>query len=254
MLLVQEKGYSSPAWEPTPGVEKVAVDLVSGYPSHDDFPSREEYVIRGSLPALPDPIHTKIKLCRGENKLATDFKIAAGDYEEKEFTVLKEEDPVSEDGKNRWQEAIEAWINGQPDNGRFRPPTEYCGDQAEIYVEIKKPENEKNFDTQNIDVEIVSDSSEGIQKIELWVNGSLRETINNREYKGTINLSAGQYELYAKAYSNSGKTRESNKVKIGTGGQPWNGSPPSPSPSPLASPSPTASPGPGNGGPRPKDD
>jgi hypothetical protein len=33
-----------------------------------------------------------------EHKLATEAKIAVGDYNEKEFIVLKENDPISEDG------------------------------------------------------------------------------------------------------------------------------------------------------------
>lgn len=232
-----EGGYQSPEWKPPSDVEQVEVDAISGYPKHDEFPARFDYVLKGSLQSLPDPIHTKLKLCRGENKLATDSKVAANDFEEKEFIILQEQDPVSKDGKNRWQEGIEAWKSTNQDS-RYKPPTEYCGDQNEIFIELKRPENEKKYDTEDIDVEVRSDAREGIEKIEIIVNGSVRETVNNREYNGKIRLTAGRYEVWAKAYSRDGKTKESNKAKIGTGGRDWKEENPQPSPSPSPTPTP----------------
>ncbi|MBP9819740.1 transglycosylase domain-containing protein [Candidatus Woesebacteria bacterium] len=245
MQAAQAAGYETPAWEQPEEVESIALDAISGYPQHDDFPAQESVAIRGTVPALPDPIHVKLKLCKGENKLANDARVAGGDYEEKEFLILREDDPVSQDGKNRWQEAIEAWINGQPDNGKYRPPSEYCGDQKEVFVRLEKPGNESNHSGTDIEVKVVADASDGIEKIELYVNGSLRETINNREYTGKLNLPAGKYELKAKAFSRSGQTKESGSVRIGTGGIGWNEEPkPTPSPSPTPEPSPTPSPSP----------
>lgn len=232
-------GYSAPAWERPAGIEEVEVDAISGYPSHDGWPSRQEFVIRGTLPSLPDPIHTKLKLCRGQNRLATDAQVAAGDYDEKEFFVFREDDPVSQDGTNRWQEAINAWIGGQGDE-RYKPPGEYCGEQGDVFVRLHRPENERTYNEQDIEIDVEADSGEGIEKIEIWVNGAVRETINDRRYKGKINLPSGRYEIYAKARSRDGKEAESNKVRIGTGGQDWKE--PAPSPSPTPSPTPTSLP------------
>ncbi len=231
-----EKGYKAPAWVIPSGVEQIDVDSISGYPKHDDFPSHQEYVIKGTLPPLPDPMHAKLKLCRGENKLATDAKISANDFEEKEFIILKEEDPVSQDGVNRWQEAINAWVNGQTDS-RYKPPTEYCGEQGDVVVQLKRPENEKSYSEIDIEVEVEAGSGDGIEKIEIWVDGGLRETINDSKYKGKINFPAGQHEIFAKAKSRSGKEVQSGTVRIGSGGQDWK--------KPEASPTPTASPGSG---------
>jgi penicillin-binding protein 1C len=240
LAALETKRYGSPDWVVPPGLEKVEVDVISGYPAHDEYPKRSEYVIKGTLPNTADPIHTKLKLCKGENKLATDAKIASGDYEEKEFIIMKEEDPVSTDGVNRWQDAINAWTQGQED-GRYKPPTEYCGGgQSDIYVEVKNPQNEKKYDSEEIEVEIKADSGEGIEKIELWVDGALRETITTNEYKGKIKLTKGQHELYAKARTKSGKEKESNRVKIGTGGEDWK----KPDPTPTPTPTPTATPTP----------
>lgn len=232
-------GYDDPDFTPPPGVEEVEVDAISGYPKHDDFPSRKEYVIKGTLPVLPDPIHAKLKLCRGENKLATDAKIASADYDEKEFIVLKEDDPYSEDGKNRWQDAINAWVNGQSDD-KYKAPTEYCGDVTDVSARIAEPQDERTYSTQEIDIKLTADSGDGIEKLELWVNGSLRETINGRSYEGKLNLPTGRYTIYAKAKARNGKEATSNTVRIGTGGADWRE--PSPVPTPQPSPDPTPSP------------
>jgi len=241
-------GYKTTAWEVPSGVEMIEVDKISGYPAHDDFEKRNDYYLTGTIPTISDPIHSKLKVCRGEErKLATDAKIAVGDYDEREFIALREEDPYSEDGKNRWQEAINAWVDSQ-EGDLYKPPTEYCGESGDVAVRLSRPENEKTYDNEDIEVHIDADSGEGIEKIELWVNGNLKETINNRSYRGKINLTKGRYEIYAKALSRAGKWTESNKVKIGTGGEDWEKPEPSPSPSPsptitpLPSPSPSPSP------------
>jgi membrane carboxypeptidase/penicillin-binding protein PbpC len=236
-----KRGYKADPWEVPEGVEKVKVDAVSGYPEHDEFPAREEYVIKGTLPALPDPIHQKLRVCRGENKLATDARIVSGDFDTKEFIVLREEDPYSQDGSNRWQEGIGAWIASQPDE-KYRPPTEYCGSSSDVSVRLGRPENEKTYDNEDIDIEVDADSGDGIEKIEVWIDGSLRETVNSKSYRGKVHMSAGQHEIFAKAKSRGGKEVTSGTVKIGTGGQSWKK--PEPTPTPTPTPSPTATPTP----------
>lgn len=248
MLSAMDKGYSAPQWEVPAGVEQVELDVISGYPAHSDFPSRMEYVVRGTVPSLPDEIHSKVKLCRGEDKLANEARIAVGDYDEREFIILKENDPISQDGRNRWQEGIDAWIKGQ-DDSRYRVPTEYCGEKSDVSVDLRRPDNERNFDDTNIEVEVLAGSGAGIEKIEIIARRAdgfeVKETVKNRRYKDRINLPAGRYEVYAIAYTRDGEKRESRKVKIGTGGVKWDQEDkPEPSPSPSPSPSPTPSPTP----------
>lgn len=230
-------GYKTTSWNVPDGVEMIEVDKISGYPAHDDFEKRNDYYLTGTIPTLLDPIHSKLKVCRGDDrKLATDAKIATGDFEEKEFVALREEDPYSLDGQNRWQEAINAWVDKQ-EGDLYKPPTEYCGESGDVAVRLSRPENEKNYDSEDIEINIEADSGEGIEKIELWVNGNLKETINNRTYRGTIYLSAGRYTIFAKALSREGKWTESSKMQIGTGGIDWKEPEPSPSPSPSPIPS-----------------
>jgi penicillin-binding protein 1C len=241
LAALQKEQFGFPEWEVPAGIEQIDVDAISGYPAHDGFPSKKEYVIKGNSPTLPDPIHSRLKLCRGEEKLANEARIAAGDYDEKEYAVLREADPVSQDGVNRWQEAISNWIRGQ-ENSLYKVPTEYCGDESEIYVSLKKPENEKKYDSEEIEVEVEADSGKGIEKIELFVDGAVRETVTSRKMQSKIKLSAGQHELWAKAYSKDNKSKETGRVKIGTGGQDWQAPKPTPTPTPTPKPSPTPSP------------
>lgn len=231
-----EQGHKTGDWTVPAGVEQVEVDTISGYPSHDGFPSRFDYFLAGTKPTIPDPIHAKLKVCRDDQrKLATDAKVGVGDYEEKEFVALREEDPVSKDGRNRWQEAINAWVNGQAGE-LYKPPTEYCGESSDIAVRLTKPENEKTYPQEDIEVNIDADSGDGIEKLELWINGSLKETINNRTYRGSVHLTKGRHRLYAKALSRSGKWAQTSEIKIGTGGEDWKEPEPSPTPGPSSSP------------------
>ena len=225
------EAYATPEWKVPETVEQVSLDRISGYPEHDGFESRMDYVIKGTLPSLPDPIHSLLKLCRGEDKLAPNARIAGGDYDEKEFVVLKEEDPFSTDGVNRWQQGIDAWIAAQ-DDGRYRPPTEYCGDVAEIYVAIKEPQNKSNFDGEDITIKIESEAPDGIEKLEIFVNGDLRETITDRKHEGKLKLLAGKHEIHVKAHTKGGEQKETGKITIGTGGIKWDAPAPTPTPTP----------------------
>lgn len=239
-----DMGYSAPDWQIPSNVEQIEVDAISGYPSHDNFPSKFDYAIRGTVPPSPDPIHRLVEVCKGENdKLATEAKIAAGDYDKREFIFAFEEDPFSEDGVNRWQMGIDAWIDAQ-DDSRYRVPTEYCGDLDDVSVRLRKPNDKQNFKDQEVDVEIRAGSYDGIEKLELYVNDKLLETIVGKsEYKGKINLVPGKYELYAKAYAKNGKDRSSDKVRIGVGGIEWDYVEPTPTPEPTPT-NPPASPTP----------
>lgn len=225
-------GYEAPAWEVPDDVERVEVDAISGWPSHDGWPSRSDYFLKGTKPTIPDPIHTKIRVCEDEeDRLATEAVISAGDSVEKEFVVLKEEDPVSEDGRNRWQEGINAWINGQGDT-RYRVPTEYCGDEDDVSVRVSRPRNEESYDEEDILVRIEAGSNEGVEKIEIWVNGKLRETVNSSRYEDEMHFSKGQHEIYAIAFSREGKESKSRTIRFGSGGEDWK----KPTPTPTSTP------------------
>lgn len=90
---------------------------------------RTEYFIKGTEPTAPAPIYKKVKVSKEDNnRLANLEEISKNDYDVKEFLVFTEKDPVSTDEKNRWQEAINKWINEHyKDDSKYHPPTETSG-------------------------------------------------------------------------------------------------------------------------------
>jgi len=216
------------------GIVTAEVDVVSGYRAHDGFPSRIEYFIKGTEPKENDPIHTKLKLCRGQEKLATPAQIARGDYEEKEYFVFKEDDPVSTDGVNRWQEGINQWLAGQTDP-RYHPPNEYCGSEEEMAVRILKPQNEEQLNSNDVEVEVEVIAANKIEKVEFYINDVFKDKLTTRPYKITFHLADGTYKIKVKASDEKGNQAEA-EVKIGVN-VPWNWQL---SPTPTLTPTPTA--------------
>jgi penicillin-binding protein 1C len=86
-------------------VKAVQVDAFAGGLPHGGQPVRAEYFIKGTEPTTESPI----------------YKSKDG----KEYYVIKEDDPVSTDGKNRWQEGIDNWENtDKKDDEKYHPPSE----------------------------------------------------------------------------------------------------------------------------------
>ncbi len=105
------------------------IDALGGGLPVDGQGKRTEYFIKGTEPSSPSPIYKEVKVSKEDNnRLANDEEIKRGDYDVKSFVVFEENDPVSTDGKNRWQEAINAWIEGSyKDDPKYHPPTEVSG-------------------------------------------------------------------------------------------------------------------------------
>lgn len=106
-------------------VQAVTIDAFSGGAPIDGQATRVEYFLKGTEPTGPAPIYKKIKISKKQtDKLANPDEISHGDYDLKDFIVFLEADPISTDGKNRWQEAIDAWVNeAHKDDSLYRPPT-----------------------------------------------------------------------------------------------------------------------------------
>lgn len=223
------------------GIESKEVDLISGYLSHDGWPSRTEIFIKATVPSGKDPIHTRLKVCRSDQgKLAPDTLVAKGEYEEKEFIVLEEDDPISSD-KNRWQEGIDAWIAKQADE-KYRPPKDYCEASDEVIVKIEKPRDKDEVDNE-FEVEAQAIADREIREVKFYIDDELKETLTNKPYKKTLVLSDGIYSLKVRAWDTSNKSGESS-ITIGVNQNPLATSSPSSSASPSPSPSPSASPSP----------
>lgn len=220
-------------FEPTENIVTVEVDAVSGYRAHDGFPVKTDYFIKGREPSGNDPFHQKLKLCRGQNKLATPAQIGRGDYEEKEFFTFKEEDPVSQDGKNRWQEAILAWMFAQSDE-RYHPPTEYC-EGGQISISLSSPENESTVGNKFI-VKASVDSINPVSEVKFYINEEEKAVFYQKPFEKEVNLPDGKYTIKAVAKDDEGNQADM-QVKIGVNID-WDWQP-SPTPTEKPEPSPT---------------
>lgn len=231
--------YPAKSFDIPPGVVATEVDVVSGYIAHDGWSSRAEYFIDGTLPDGPDPIHTKVAVCRADGKLATDVDIAKGDAEEKEFIILRAPDSLSSPDRDRWQKAYDEWVATQSDP-RYLPPTETCGVNAEdIVVRLKQPSDQSRVNSNDVDWEAEVVSTKKTEQVELFVNGLSKQILTSAPWRSTVSLPNGAYTLRVKAKVEGGREKESSDVKIGVN-QDWN-APPAGGPTPTSglSPSPT---------------
>lgn len=214
-------------------IVNVEVDKVSGYLAHDGFEARKEYFIDGTQPRIDDPIHLKLKVCKGVSGLATPEDVSGGNYEEKEFFRLKEDDPVSKDGRNRWQEGIDQWISQQGDKDKYYPPEGYCRNEGMVGVSFDQP-GDRSTVSNNFEVKIKTTSVKKITEVKLWINGEEKKLWSERPFDTSIQLDNGLYTLKVKATDKDGQSAE-REIKIGVN-LPWDWVP---SPTPTVTPIPT---------------
>lgn len=210
-------------------VEARQVDTISGYPEHDGYLARADYFIKGTVPTVPDPIHTLVKVCRADNtKLATETDIARDDYDQKEFYVLKQESTA-------WTNDIQAWIDGQG-NEKFKVPTEYCASSTDTVIGFEKPGNMQKLTDKKVDVRIKITTTKEIDYTTFYYDGKQEKFNSEKQLNTTIELGSGDkvYELKAVVRLKDGSEKDTT-VKVGLNVDPNASIAPSPSPSPTAS-------------------
>lgn len=228
---------SAPEFAPPSNVELQAVDAVSGYPSHDGYPERQDYFISGTTPSGPDPIHTKLKVCRSSGRLATQAQVGSGDYEEKEYFVFRAPQILPSGTREAWHKGIDEWAAGQSDE-RYKPPTELCEGSEDLTVRVNTPSDKTTVTTNDVlmDVDVFSDSQ--VSWVKIIVDNVIRDTLTTPPFRTTLFLSDGQYTLKFRARNSAGREGESGEVHIGVN-EPWESPTPTPAPSPAPSPTPT---------------
>lgn len=206
---------------------QMQVDSVSGYAAHDGFSSRNEYFIKGTEPGT-DPVHVMLKLCKEDGNLATPGQIDAGDYNSREYFVLKEEDPTAAPGgPNKWQEAILNWENTQTDS-RYHPPTNYCGSGNPVNVVFVNPTDKSSNVPNSFTIKFTADSVNDIVQADLYIDGSKVKSFSSIPYTYDANLSNGVHTLRAVATDSQNKQSD-RTITIGINID-WNASTPSPTP------------------------
>jgi membrane peptidoglycan carboxypeptidase len=220
-------------------IVSLEVDKISGYPAHDGFASRTEYFIDGTQAAVSDPIHMKLKVCKDKTGLATPDDVANNNYDEKEYFNFKESDLVSTDGVNRWQAGIDEWISQQPDQDKYKAPTDYCRSDGMVNVGIASPSHESTVGN-TFDVKITTNSLVKITEVKLWVDGVEKKTWTERPFEMSLTLDNGPHTIKVRAVDREGNSQErESKIGVNTA---WNWSPsptPTITPTIILTPSPT---------------
>lgn len=219
-------------------VKALTIDAYLGGLPKDGYPTRSEYFIDGTEPKDISSYYKKLKISKANGKIANDVEIKKGDFEEKEFIVITENDPVSTDGKNRWQEAIDEWRQQQSDD-KFKYPTETSDVSSDsVIVSIKSPSDHETVNSNNVQIKAKFTSIDKVKNVKIYVNGGEIKSLDGDrdEIDETINLSPdGAYEIKVVAKNEKDKQGDSS-IKIGVN-KPWDYQ--ASTPTPTFTPTPT---------------
>ncbi|MEK7597600.1 MAG: transglycosylase domain-containing protein [Patescibacteria group bacterium] len=210
-------------------VKALLIDSFLGGLPKDGYPTRSEYFIEGSEPKDTSPWYKKLKISKSNGKLANEVEVKSGNYEEKDFIVISESDPISLDGKNRWQEAINAWAGQQGDN-KFKSPTEISDASSDsVIVSIKSPSGQTTVSSGNLNIKAKIISLDKLKNVKVKLNGEIKFdwSEDKRDIDETISIIAdGVYELQIIGTNEKDKQGEST-IKFGVN-KPWDYVTPSP--------------------------
>lgn len=213
-------------------VKALTIDAYLGGLPKEGYPQRSEYFIEGTEPKDISPLYKKLKISKANGKLANDVEVKNGSFEEKEFIVFTENDPVSADGRNRWQEGIDAWLKDQGDP-KYHPPAETSDSSSEdVIVSIKNPQGQQTVNSNNVEIKAKIISIAKLKNVKIKINASEIKSLDGdrEEIDEMINLSDGAYELQVVAVNEKDKSGEST-IKFGVN-KPWDYTVPTSTPTP----------------------
>ncbi len=220
MSYALSKNYEDNIIAKPSNVEATSIDGFFGGTVKDGYPTRSEYFLRGTEPKEISPFYKKVKISKPTGKKANDIEIAKGDYEEKDLFVVEESDPISTDGKNRWQEGINAWAQGQSDD-KWKGPTEVSENNADdISISVEKPEDNKKYDGGSLDIKAKVTTNKDLEYFRLFINDTQEIDTKDKSIEMTKGgLGNGVYTLVFRARNNAGKETE-RKIIVGLGTDP----------------------------------
>ncbi|KKQ38747.1 MAG: Penicillin-binding protein, 1A family [Candidatus Roizmanbacteria bacterium GW2011_GWA2_37_7] len=192
-------------------VEELEVDAYLGGLPKEGYPTRTEYFIKDTSPHEVSPYYKVLQISKETGKLANDVEIRSGNYEEKEFIVIMESDPISGNGKNRWQEAIDEWANAQEDS-KYHYPTETSNARLEdVVISIKNPENEKRIDSNSVEVYAKITSIEMISEVKIYIDNKEKKNFSGDrdEIRETFEIENGKHTIKVEARNEKDKVSSS---------------------------------------------
>lgn len=212
--MLEKEKYNDGIIEIPESVIPLEIDAYLGGLPKEGYPTRSEYFIEGTEPQDIASFYQTLRV--NGDKLANEVQIREGNYEEKEFVVLTEDDPTSVDDRNRWQEGIDAWLETQTDE-KLKPPKEVSSDSAEdVAIDLRDPDDKRKYDKNKITVEAKFASASKIKEIKIYINGEERKKFeeDRTEIKEEFELSDGTYEIKVRAENEKGNSSE-KRARIG---------------------------------------
>jgi len=211
------KKYSDGIIDKPDKVKALQIDPLFGGLPKDGSKTRSEYFIEGTGPKDISSFYKKAKISKSNGKLANDIEIKTGNYEEKDCYVVNESDPISQDGKNRWQEGIDNWRKEQGDD-KWKCPTEISDNKSEdVVVSIKNISDHSTITDKTFTVRIKTVSMSNLKNVKIFLNGNEFKNYNEdkKDFEETISVSNdGVYELKVRSTNEKDKSGESS-IKFG---------------------------------------
>jgi penicillin-binding protein 1C len=222
-------GYKDGIMPKPDKVTALEIDALFGGLPHEGGPVRSEYFISGTEPKSESAYYQKLKISKSENRLANATEIAGNDYDEKLFYVVKEQDPLSTDGRNRFQEGIDNWAKEQGDE-KYKPPTELSNkDLEEIAIQVNEPSNEQRIDSNDVRIFAKSITNLPLKYLRLKIGDETKFETKEAVIDTTIHLEDGIYQLNFEAENEKSKQAQKT-INIGVNQDP------KPTPEPTESP------------------
>lgn len=228
IILEALKGKNNEAFNRPGKIVEMEIDGFGGGTPVEGQARRTERYVAGTEPTTPAAIYQNLKISRKDgNKLANSVEIAKGDYDTKAFIVIAEQDPVSTDGKNRWQEGIDVWINSQGD-AKFHPPRDVYQGTEEMAVAIKRPDDYAQINSNDVEIRVEASSIGSIKKVEIFVDGNKVKEKSESRFTETITIANGSHFIRARAEDDRGKSAE-HEIRVGIN-EPYISPTPTPTP------------------------
>ncbi|MBI5449709.1 PBP1A family penicillin-binding protein [Candidatus Gottesmanbacteria bacterium] len=215
IIMEAVKGKADEPFVRPDSVVEMDIDAYGGGLPVDGYPKRKEVFIKGTEPTGPAGIYQNLKISKKDsNKLANSVEIAKLEYDTKQYVVFLENDPVSGDGKNRWQEGIDAWIGGQGEP-KFHPPKDVYQGTDQIGVTIKEPSDGSQVNTNDVKIVAEAGSLNDITRMEVFVDDVRVVDKGDKKISETISVANGSYRtIKVKATDSKGNAAEAS-IHIG---------------------------------------
>lgn len=198
-------------------VVALRVDSLTGGLPKEGEPERSEYFIKGTEPKSVSPFYQRFNVCKDKNtNFGEDKDVEDGKTEPKDLVAFLEEDPISGDGKNRWQDGINAWAFGQPNEKLKAPYIKGCAatSKKNLTVQITNVPNGANV-TKNFDIQIGANSeSFTVVKITVLLDGKIIEEMTSQPYTAKVNLpDSGEHKVRVEAVDSGGNS-DSQEITV----------------------------------------